>query len=203
MNKNIIVTGLCLLTILTSGAGYMGTLPDVESEFSYLRKEVSEKSVVPYSVEELDKMNEDKLKPIPRNNDDYVDIIIRKDNSSEYLKDVNHVIMILEKLRKCINTDQDIQKFNAIVSNLMDNVEYIKKEYYGKPEQNYLSYNRLIYISQEASSVASYRIKELTFKKYIPTNSEGNIYTKENYDMKMENLLNNVNETIFILKNLE
>ncbi len=203
MHRLFITAGLTIVVILASGAGYMGTLPDVEAEFSYLKKQSSEKSVAPYSVEELDKQNENMLKPVPRDNDDYVDIIIKKDKSSGYLNDVNSVIMILEKLRRCLNTDNDIQKFNAIVSNLIDNIDYITREYKGKPEENYLSYNRLIYVSKEARDAASYRMKGRLALKYQPSSSPDNIYSKEKFDEKMESLLNIVNDTIFILKNLE
>ena len=184
-------------------AGYVGTLPNIEAEFSYLKKEHSEKSSAPFSVEELDKQNESKLKPIPRDNDNYVDIIIKKDKSSNYLKDVNSVIVILEKLRKCLNTDNNIQMFNAIVSNLIDNVEYIRVEYKDKPESNYLSYNKLISISAQARETATFRTQGLAVEKYLPYTSKDNVYTKENLDNKLESLLNNVNDTIFILKNLE
>ncbi len=184
-------------------AGYVGTLPNIEAEFSYLKKEHSEKASAPYSVKELDKQNEASLKPIPRNNDNYVDIIIKKDKTSNYLKDVNNVILILEKLRKCLNTDQDIQMFNAIVSNLIDNVAYIRDEYKDKPESNYLSYNKLMAISAQARDVANFRTQGLAVQKYLPYTSSDNIYTKENLDNKLENLLNNVNDTLFILKNLD
>ncbi len=194
---------LLMTVIITTGAGYVGTLPDVEAEFDYLRKESSENAQAPYSVEELDKQNEEKLKPVPRENENYVDIIIKKDGTTDYLKDVNSVILILEKLRKCLNTDRNIQKFNAIVSNLIDNVAYITSEYKGKPESNYLSYNRLNTLSAQARDVANFRMNAQKYQSYIPYTSSENIYTKENIDAKMEALLVNVNETIFILKNLE
>ena len=199
---------LCLIFVLfisnsALGAGYVGTLPDVEAEFSYLKKEKSEESSAPYSVEQLDKQNEEKLKPIPRENDNYVDIIIKKDKSSAYLKDVNSVIIILEKLRKCLNTNQNIQMFNAIVSNLIDNVEYIRVEYKDKPESNYLSYSRLISLSAQARETANFRTQGIAYEKYIPYTSSDNIYTKEALDEKLDSLLNNVTDTIFILKNLE
>ncbi len=203
MKKILAVFLLCLIVLTTTGAGYVGTLPNIEAEFSYLKKEHSEKSMAPFSVEELDKQNEAKLKPIPRENDNYVDIIIKKDKTTKYLKDVNSVIIILEKLRKCLNTNQNIQMFNAIVSNLIDNIEYVKEEYKDKPESNYLSYNRLITISNEARETASFRTKGLAAQKYLPYTSKDNVYTKENLDKKLESLLINVNETIFILKNLE
>lgn len=203
MKKILFCFGILIITITTTGSGYVGTLPNIEAEFSYLKKEHSEDSSAPYSIEELDKENAEKLKPIPRNNDSYVDIIIKKDGSTEYLHDVNRVIMILEKLRKCLNTNQDVQKFNAIVSNLIDNVEYIRTEYKDKPESNYLSYNKLIEVSSIARDAANYRAQGVATQKYIPYTSQNNIYTNEKLQEKMDNLLNYVTDTIFILKNLE
>ncbi len=202
--KKILISALLICIVLTTtGAGYMGTLPDVEAEFSYLRKEKTEKAMPVYSIEELDKQNENELKNIPRENEQYVDIIIKKDKTSAYIKDVNSVILILEKLRKCLNTDGDIQKFNAIVSNLIDNVYYIQEEYKDKPESNYLSYSRLITLSHEARETANFRMQGNLSENYLPYTSKGNIHTKENLDAKMQTLLNNVNETLFVLKNLE
>ena len=203
MKKFLVLGLLFVVSLTTTGAGYMGTLPDVEAEFYYLKKEKSEKAMPAYSVEELDKQNENELRPIPREDEDYVDIIIKKDKTSQYISDVNSVIMILEKLRKCLNTDGDIQKFNAIVSNLIDNVYYIQEEYKNKPESNYISYTRLINISQEARKVANFRMQGNLSSSYVPYTSADNIYTKENLDIKLKKLLNNVNETLFVLKNLE
>lgn len=203
MKKFFAVISLLFVIIVTSGAGYVGTLPNIDAEFAYLRKKVPEKAQSPFSVNELDKQNEQSLKPIPIEDDTYVDIIIKKDKKTQYLKDVIGVIVVLEKLRKCLNTNQNIQMFNAIVSNLIDNVEYIRVEYKDKPEENYLSYSRLLYVSSEAREVANFRMQGYTRQKYQPYTSENNIYTKENLDEKLEHLLNNVNETLFILKNLE
>lgn len=203
MRKIFSLIVLFFVVIVTSGAGYMGTLPDIEAEFNYLRKEKTEKAMPVYSIDELDKQNENELRPIPRQDENYVDIIIKKDKTSKYLSDVNSVIIILEKLRKCLNTDGDIQKFNAVVSNLIDNVYYIQEEYKDKPESNYLSYSRLIIISKEARETANFRMQGNISAGYLPYTSQDNIYTKENLDTKLQSLLNNVNETLFILKNLE
>ncbi|MBQ4124292.1 hypothetical protein IJD44_11320 [bacterium] len=203
MKKILLISFLLFITIITAGAGYMGTLPDIEAEFNYLRKEKSEKAMPTYSVEELDKQNEQELRTIPRDNENYVDIIIKKDKTTQYLHDVNSVILILEKLRKCINTDGDIQRFNAIVSNLIDNVSYIQEEYKDKPESNYLSYTRIVVVAQEARAVANFRMQGQVSASYMPYTSQSNIYTKENLENRLKSLLNNVNETLFILKNLE
>ncbi len=203
MKKLFCTVFLFSIVLFTTGAGYVGTLPDVDGEFSYLRKDISEKSSAPFSVRELDKQNEAQLNPIPRRNENYVDIIIKKDKTSRYANDMNSVIIILEKLRKCMNTDNDIQKFNAIISNLIDNTAYIREEYKDKPESNYLSYGRIYELSKLAGDTAKFRMNGQTAEKYIPCSSPDNIYTKENLNKKLETLYADVNETIFILKNLE
>ena len=126
MNKFLTIILLFIIVITTTGAGYVGTLPNIDAEFSYLRKQHDEKAMAPFSVEELDKQNEAKLKPIPRDNDNYVDIIVKKDKTTQYLKDVSSVIIILEKLRKCLNTNQDYEVPNP----------YLLKQrfYFSKPK---------------------------------------------------------------------
>ena len=203
MKKIFSIFALMFVVIVTTGAGYVGTLPDIDAEFSYMKKKTPEKAQAPFSVKELDEKTQQSLKPIPREDDSYIDIIVKKDKTTKYLKDVNGVIIVLEKLRRCLNTNQDIQMFNAIVSNFIDNVEYIRVEYKDKPESNYLSYNRLLVISQHSREVANFRTQGYATQKYMPYTSDKNIYTKEALEAKLETLLNEVNETIFILKNLE
>lgn len=203
MKKILFIFIIFFTAIFTTGAGYMGTLPDIESEFGYLKKEKTETAMPSFSVEELDKQNEEELRPIPREDENYVDIIIKKDKTSQYTKDVNSVILIMEKLRKCLNTDGDIQKFNAIVSNLIDHIAYIQEEYKDKPESEYLSYSRLIMLSKEARNAANFWMKKQMSKSYIPLTSEGNKLTDDNLSNILNSLLNNVNDTIFTLRNLE
>ena len=203
MKKIFFIFILGFIAFLSTGAGYVGTLPDVEADFAYMRKEKTKKTSSPYSVEELDKRNEKNLKPIPKNDDSYIDIVIKRDKNSAYTNDINYILTILEKLRRCLNTNQDIQIFNAIVSNLIDNIEYLHNEYKDKDESNYASFNKLLILSKEARETAMFRTMGLSVQKYKPYTSSDNIYTKENLDKKLESLLNNVNETIFILNNSE
>ena len=188
---------------MTTGAGYMGTLPNIEAEFQHLKKQVSEKTQAPFSVLDLDKQNEKQLKPIPRENDDYVDIIVKKDKTSKYMNDVHKIVTILEKLRSCLNNKQDIQKFNAIVSNFIDHVEHLRVEYQDKPEHLFISYSKLIALSNEAREVATFRMQGIFNEKYLPYTAQDNIYTKENLEAKLDKLLNDVSDMIFIINNLE
>ena len=203
MKKILSALFLIFTAFMTTGAGYMGTLPDIEAEFQYLRQEVSEKTQAPFSVQELDKQNEKELKPIPRENDDYVDIIVKKDKTSQYMNDVHKIVSILEKLRSCLNNKQDIQKFNAIVSNFIDHVEHLRIEYKDKPEHLFISYSKLIELSNEARDVATFRMQGILNEKYLPYTAQDNIYTKQNLETKLEKLLNDVSDMIFIINNLE
>ncbi len=203
MKKILSVFILLFTSLITTGAGYMGTLPNIDAEFQYLKEEVSDKTQAPFSVEELDEQNAKELKPIPRENDDYVDIIIKKDKTSKYMNDVSKVITILHKLRQCINNNQDIQKFNAIVSNLIDHVEHIRVEYQDKPEHLFVSYSRLIALANEARDVATFRMQGRLNEKYLPYTAEENVYTREALNTKLENLAKNVSDMIFIINNLE
>ena len=203
MKKILSVFTFLFMALITTGAGYMGTLPNIEAEFQYLKKDVSEKTQAPFSVKELDKQNEKELKPIPRENDDYVDIIVKKDKTSKYMNDVNKIVLILEKLRVCLNNKQDIQKFNAIVSNFIDHVEHLRVEYQDKPEHLFLSYSKLIALSNQARDVATFRMQARLNEKYLPYTATDNVYTKQNIDDQLDTLLNNVSDMIFIINNLE
>ena len=111
--------------------------------------------------------------------------------------------MRTEKLRSCLNNKQDIQKFNAIVSNFIDHVDNLRVEYQDKPEHLFISYSKLIALSNQARDVATFRMQGILNEKYLPYTSQDNIYTKQNLEEKMDELLNNVTDMIFIINNLE
>lgn len=204
MLKKLTITFILFFTaIITMGAGYVGTLPDIEAEFMYLRKDVQQKSVSPADVPTLTPMEESQLKEIPRRNAQYVNIMVQKDKTSEYEKDVNEIILILTKLQKVIYLNQDIQKFNAVVSNYIDHAAYLQKKYNDKKESNYVSYKQILNFSNQARSVAILWSESLEYQSFLPYTTPNNKYTKENLDIKMMNLQKSLEDTLFILKKLE
>lgn len=204
MFKRISITlGLLFTAILTTGAGYVGTLPDIEAEFGYLRKDVKEKSTAPADVPTLSPTEESMLKEIPRRNAQYVNIMIQKDKTSDYEKDINEIILILQKLQKVIYLNQDIQKFNAVVSNYIDHAAYLQRKYNDKKESNYVSYKQILNFSNQARSVAILWTESLEYQSFLPYTTPNNKYTKENLDLKMMNLQKSLEDTLFILKKME
>ena len=193
--------GVIFLLFLTAARvyaseGYTGTLPDIEAEFNNLR---SIKTFPAQNAVKLDSINEKNLKSAPLNNESYIDIVIKKSTPPEYAHDLHDLLAVLEKMRKCLDTNQDIQMFNAVSSSLIDNIEYILVKYKNKPEHDLESYKCLPNISALVRETASFRTQKHLTAEYIPAASPKNIYTDENLDKKLENLLINVNETIFIL----
>lgn len=189
--------------IFTTGAGYVGTLPDIESEFGYLRKDVEEKTQAPMDVPALSPEQENQLKELPRTNAQYVNIMIQKDKTSEYEKDVNQIILILQKLQKVIYLNHDIQKFNAVVSNYIDHAAYLKKKYSDKKESNYLSYKQILTFSNQARNVAILWSESIEYQSFLPYSTPNNKYTKENLNINMMNLQKSLEDTLYILKKLE
>ena len=193
---------LCIIlcVFITCGAGYMGTLPDIKSEFDYKRNTPST-SVPSFNANPVDSSQE--LKPIPRDDKSFLEIILKKDKTTEYTIDINDAISCLEKLKTCIESDNDIQKFNASISNLIDNAQFIRDKYANRPESAYISYKTLLNLSDEARRVAILRTQAQAYMKYLPYSTSGAEYKASNIKSKVKKLEKSVNQTLYVLKNLD
>ncbi len=204
MLKKLSITLIVFISaFMTMGAGYVGTLPDIEAEFGYLRKDVQEQTKAPMDVPKLSPTEEQLLKEIPRRNAQYVNIMVQKDKTSDYEKDINDIILILQKLQKVLYLNQGIQKFNAVVSNYIDHAAYLKRKYGDKKESNYVSYKQILNFSNEARSVAILWTESLEYQSFLPYSTPNNKYTKENIDLNLMNLQKSLEDTLFMLKKLE
>lgn len=184
--------------IICSGSGYKGSLPDISTPFEYKRNTTGESHKIFNTIDEFD--NPAQFKKIPRENPTYIDIILKKDKSSPYINDLNDVIPLLEKLQKCIQNNGSIQKFNAIASSIIDHADYISQKYADKPEKYYISYAKLQNIAAQARSVATLRCESQVYIKYLATQGDGQIYSKESIQTQIDLLEKELDNTIKILK---
>ncbi len=191
---------ILLSLLLTCGAGYKGTLPDLASEFDYKR---TQPTTATPNFSETKNPVLDELKPVPRDNKKYIDIIIKKNKSSKYENDTIEVIKIIERLKQCIEKSNDIQMFNATISNLIDHVAYIKDTYENQQESTFTSYKTLLKLSSQARNVAVLRTESQIYTKYLPYQSDGSVYSKHNIDIQTKSLLKSINQTLYVLKNLD
>ena len=125
------------------GMGYVGTLPDVTKSFA-----ATEPKATKPIVEQVESFHsKDQVKPIPRDNPAFVNIILKKDKTSQYVNDINEFIPMLEKIYDSIENKENVQLFNARVYFFTKNAEHLRSKYLEKPEENYISFKKLIQVS--------------------------------------------------------
>lgn len=188
---------LFIATISCTGAGYRGTLPDIKGEFDYLRSTPQSTKGI-YDTNST--INSPNYKKIPRENKAYLDIILKKDKTSPYINDLNDVIKILEKMQKCLETNDSIQKFNAIASSIIDHADYMAKKYEEKPERFYISFAKLQYIAGEARQIATLRCESQVYIKYLLYQGEGKEYSKDNINKELADFKKDLDNAIEIMK---
>ena len=74
--------------------GYVGTLPNLTKQYD--TSEPAESSPIFEKTKNFHSANE--LKPIPREDPAFVNIILKPDKTSQYLNDLNDFILMLEKI---------------------------------------------------------------------------------------------------------
>lgn len=181
---------------LSKEGGYVGSLPDVEDRF-----QKSKKTTAPAIFESVDGFSDkNELKPAPRDNPAFVNIIIKKDKTSQYINDLNEIIPIVEKLANSIEKNADNQKFGAVAYFLKENVEYFQNKYKDKSESSFISYKKLSQLNMHVQTISLLRSEQATYSPYLPYSEKGYIYSDSNINQQMEYLLKEINETLAIMK---
>lgn len=185
-------------SLICSGAGYNGTLPNIESEFDYIRTTPQTSKPIFNTVDGQNRpINYEK---VPKENKSYIDIILKKDRTSPYINDLNDIIPILEKMKKCIENQGSVQKFNAIASSIIDHADYMSKKYEQRPERFYISYAKLQNTASHARAVATLRCESQIYIKYLTNQGEGQVYSKESIKRQVALFGEELENTIKILK---
>lgn len=189
---------LLMCALLCTGAGYKGSLPDISQQFESKvpKTEVTKDLFKPFDESE----GRPNYKKVPRENKAYIDIILKKDKTSPYINDLNDVILILEKMQKCIHKNDSIQKFNAIASSIIDHADYMSKKYANSPERYYISFAKLQSISQQARDIATLRCESQVYIKYLTYQGEGEMYNQKNIDKRIQDFSKELDNAIRIMK---
>ena len=198
--KKIISKSILFLfgVLICSGSGYKGSLPDINGQFEYVRN-TPQKTKPVFNTSGVNNPNP-RYKKIPRENPQYIDIILKKDKTSPYINDLNDVILILEKMQKCIDTNGSVQKFNAIASSIIDHADFMAEKYAQRPERYYISFSKLQDIAAQARSIATLRCESQVYIKYLTYQGEGQVYSKDSINRQIELFREQLNITIRILK---
>lgn len=186
-------------TSILDQKGYTGTLPDILDKFQTTKPE---KGTPIFEAEEgFD--DPDKLKPIPRDNPAFVDIILKKDKTSTYVNDISRIIIQVEDLMNCIENQEDVQRFVAKATTLDFSIGALRKRYEGKPESYYISYTKLMNIAIRAKSIAELRREGAEYNKYLAYQSAGAIYSPDNINKELQYFLEELQDVLKVLREVE
>lgn len=180
--------------------GYYGVLPDIEKDFQYKKQAMPTSAQIDMKIPDSDELPpEETLKKAPFDDALFLDMVIKKEPDSQYLNDVQKIKFALRNIKKCIEENGDIQRFNACVNGLDLYVQNLKKKYENKSESLKESYMDVLNTNYYAKLLGNLKYDANYYARYIPTN-EGK-YSKENIALQEEDLLNRINKTIFLLNN--
>lgn len=177
-------------------SGYVGSLPNPTERFQKSKPESA--PPVFNSVDGFNNQNE--LKPVPRSNPAFVNIILKKDKTSSYINDLNYIIPIIEKIQKDIDDSGSVQKFCAEANYLKENVDYLRDKYKNKPEGSYISFKKLMQLNLDVQTVSQLRKESAIYNPYVAYSGNGRVYSSNSINQQMEYLQKNIETTLFILK---
>lgn len=180
------------------GKGYVGTLPDLTRDYQPKQKEA--KTAPPEVKPSKDFNSENELKPIPRDNPTFVNIILKTDKTTQYTNDINEILPLLENIYDLIDENSNTQMFNAKVYYFNKSAEYLRDKYQNKPESQFVSFKRLMEINTHTKSIALLRNEAERYNPYLAYGSEGYIYNPNNINQQLEYLKQEIHEVILILK---
>ena len=178
------------------GKGYAGTLPNLGDKI-----EKSKTKVTTPIFESQDGFNNPSdLKPVPKDNPAFINIIQKKDKTSEFINDAAEIIPMLEKLVDCIDDNENLQLFITKANLLTLNIDNLTEKYNGKPESYYESFRKLQEVNRYVKSIAALRREAVTYQRYLAYSSSGSIYNPDNINQQLQYLLEELNSAILLLR---
>ena len=181
------------------GKGYAGNLPNLEKAQDPKQKKV----VSPIFESQKGFTDPAELKPTPKDNPAFINIIEKKDKTSQYIIDANEIIPIIEKLADTIEESGNVQLFVTRANVLTMNIDYLITKYDGQPESYYESFKKLVEVNRAVKTIAQLRREAITYQRYLAYQSTGSIYNPENINQQLQYLLEELNTAVIMLKQEE
>jgi hypothetical protein len=144
--------------------------------------------------------NPDELKPVPRDNPAFIDIISKQDKTSEFVVDANEIIPLMEKLVDCIEEEGNVQLFVTRANVLSMNLDHLAEKYKGQPESYFESFKKAMEVNNYVKTTAQLRREAEIYKRYLAYQASGSIYNPENINQQLQYLLEELNSAILLLR---
>ncbi|MBR2068120.1 MAG: hypothetical protein IJ877_00010 [Candidatus Gastranaerophilales bacterium] len=178
--------------------GYYGTLPDIGQDFKY-KQQTSSTPTQPDAYIPDEKIQDENLKPAPFDDTLFLDVIVKKEKSSNYVNDIQKTKFALNNLKKCIEEKGDIQRFNGCVNMVDLYSQNLQKKYENKSDALRESYVDILNTNYYAKVLGNLLYDANYYARYVPT-QQGK-YSKENIEAQKQDLLKRINKTLFLIAN--
>ncbi len=197
--KTIFFKSILVLIIASfcCGAGYVGGLPKIEGSV------VTE--TLPQDKHKETAPQQPASPPIlplaPKNfSDIYSNTILKQGKYTRYLKTMDDIVPVLEKLKQIIENKEGFQKFCATSNVLNLYVTDLEISYKGKPERYYESYKQVIKVNKTISEVADCWRDTKKYSRIRWTTAKSKAAETEMIDKKLDSALKAINISLDILK---
>lgn len=184
--------------VVDRGKGYVGDLPELGKMF---QKEEPSKTKPQYEATKHFN-SENEVKPVPRDNPAFVNIILKADKKTQYIIDVNELIPTLEKIYDLIENEEDVQRFVATSYFFTETIEYLRNKYQDKPEFHFVSFQKILETDLHLQTVTNLRVEAIKNTPYMAYGADGKIYNSVNIDEQLSFLQKEIEETIAIIKGI-
>lgn len=179
--------------------GYYGELPDIEADFKYKKQYSPTSNEIDVKVVEENELIEDNFKPAPFNDPLFLDMVVKKQPDSQYFKDIQRTKRALMELKKCIEENGDIQRFNANVNTVELYVQNLKRKYENKSESLKESYIDVLNTNYYAKLLGNLKYDANYYAQFVPIADSK--YNKSSILYEEKRLLNKINKTLMLLNN--
>ena len=179
--------------------GYYGTLPNISRDFAYKNQSSSTTNEINAKIPTDEELQNTELKSAPYDDALFLDVIVKKEKASNYVNDIQKTKFALNNLKKCIEEQGDIQRFNGCVNVIDLLVQNLKNKYQDKSEAYKESYADILNTNYYAKILGNLMYDANYYSRYVPT-SQGK-YSKENIQKEQQALLVRINKTIFLINN--
>lgn len=182
--------------IVDRSKGYIGDLPELGKNFG----EPEEAKTKPQYEATKNFNSANQVKPTPRDNPAFVNIILKADKNTQYINDINELLPTLEKIYDLIENEADVQRFIATTYFFNKNIEYLRDKYQDKPEFYFVSFQKILETDLQVQTVSNLRAEAVKNAPYMAYGADGKIYNSVNIDEQLSYLQKEIEETIAVIK---
>ena len=146
-------------------------------------------------------MQDGLLLDAPLNDPLFLDVIIKKEKTSDYVNDIVKIKETLERLRQCINDNASIQFFNANVNVLDLQTTNLERKYQYSAYAQSNSFYAIRHVNYSAKVLGNLKYDANFYSRYMPL--QDSVYSPNNIKAKSAALLDEIDRTIFEIGNAQ